>query len=126
MLHVVKEHRFRNIENGVALAILRQREDRLGRLHDLSKFKASRSNHTRRAGVQFCIAERFAGSSQLRFRRFKRALCGSQLLLRLVVGDAGGEAVREQGVLPIGCIAPGEQVATDNLNRLGDGVAVTQ
>ena len=73
----------------------------MGRLHDLPEFKASRGNHTRRAGVQFGIAERLAGSSQLRFRRFKRALCGSQLLLRLVVGDAGGEAAREQGALPI-------------------------
>ena len=81
---------------------MRQRENRLGRLHDLPDFKASRGNHTRRAGVQFGIAERLAGPSQLRFRRFKRALCGSQLLLRLVVGDAGGEAARrdERG-LPV-------------------------
>ena len=101
VLHIAKEHRFRDIEDGVALAILRQREDRLGRLHDLPDFKASRGNHTRRAGVQFSIAERLAGSSQLRFRRFKRALCGSQLLLRLVVGDARGEAARDERALPI-------------------------
>ena len=101
MLHVAKEHRFRDIEDRVALAILRQREDRLGRLHDLPDLKASRGNHTRSAGVQFGIAERLAGSSQLRFRRFKRALCGSQLLLRLVVGDAGGEAARQEIALPV-------------------------
>ena len=80
---------------------MRQREDRLGRLHDLSKLKASRGNHARRAGVQFGIAERLAGSSQLRFRRFQRALCGSQLLLRLIVGDAGREAARQEVALPV-------------------------
>ena len=73
----------------------------MGRLHDLSEFKASRGNHARRAGVKFSIAERLAGSSQLRFRQFQRALCGSQLLLRVVVGDAGGETARQQRALPV-------------------------
>ena len=100
-LHVAEEHQFRDIEDGVALAVLRQREDRLSRLHDLPNLEISRGNHTRSAGVQFSIVERFAGRSQLRFRQFKRALCGSQLLLRLVVGDAGGEAGRDEIGLPI-------------------------
>jgi hypothetical protein len=66
-------------------------------LHDLPDLKIPGGNHPRGAGVQFGIAERFARRSQLRFRGFKRALCGSQLLLRVVVGDAGGE----ERVLPI-------------------------
>ena len=38
-----------DIEDGVPLAILRQRENRLGRLHDLADFQTSRGNHARRA-----------------------------------------------------------------------------
>ena len=101
VIHIAQEHRLWDIEDGITLAILRQRENRLGRLHDLPDFKASRCNHTRRTGVQFGIVERLAGLSQLRFCRFKRALCGSQLLLRLVVGNAGGEAGRDERGLPI-------------------------
>ncbi len=100
-IQIAKEHRFIDIEDGVALAVLRQRENRLGRLHDLPDLEASRGNHTRSAGVQFGIAKRIAGPSQLRLRRFKRAFCGSQLLLRLIEGDAGGEAVRQEIALPV-------------------------
>src|SRR4029077_19778864 len=93
--------RFGDIEDGVAFTILRQRENRLGRLHDLPDLEVSGSNHTCGAGVHFGVVERLAAPSQLRFRRIKRALCGSQLLLRLVVSDPRGEATREKLVLPI-------------------------
>jgi hypothetical protein len=101
VLYVAKEHRFRDIEDGVSLAVLSQREDRLGRLHHLPDLKTAGGNHTRGTGVQFGIAKRFVGRPQLRLRRFKRTFRGSQFLLRLVVGDAGGEAGRDERGLPI-------------------------
>ena len=69
-----------DIEDGVALAVLRQRENRLGRLHHLADLKTSRGDHARRVGAQLGIAKASFGRPQLRFRRFKRAFCGSQVL----------------------------------------------
>ena len=72
---IAKENRFVHIEDSVAIAILRQGEYRLSRLHHLADLKTSRGNHARGPGAQFGIAKRVFRCAQLRLGRFKRSFC---------------------------------------------------
>jgi hypothetical protein len=95
-LKVAKENRLIDIEDGVALAIQREREYRLSGLHNLADFKTPRGNHTRSADAQLGVAKRVLCRPQLRLRRLEPAFRGSQSFPGLIVSDAGREAGRNE------------------------------
>ena len=96
-----KKHRFADVEYGVALAILRQGEDGLCRLHDLADFQMAFRDDARHTCAKLGVAEIIFRRSQLCIGGFKRALCASQLFLRLVKRNTRREAIGEQSILAV-------------------------
>ena len=98
---IAEKHQFIDIENSVAVAVLRQRECPLSRLHHLANLEISRRDHTGGAGAQFGVLEGLFRRPQLRLRGFKLTFRGPQSFLRLIEQRPGGESIGNEGLLPL-------------------------
>ena len=76
---------FVHIEHGLALAILRQAEHRLGHLNDLANLEIARGDDTSGASAKLGISESVLRGAELCFCCFERALGAAQSFLGLII-----------------------------------------